>query len=174
MIRDAMGKVWNDPEVDSARKALQAASEAYRKALHDAIGKQDPELRKILMKALDRGGMRGGHDDGPGRFHPPRRGSMEGLLRGLNEEERKIVKAASEKARQSEAVKAAEAKRKSAQGMKEMMAAAREYRNVLHKAMVEADPRVAKLLRRGGGPGRDGRPPGAPERPRPTPAPEAN
>lgn len=58
LIREVMGKVWNDPEVAGARKALHKATEDYQEALKKAVEKENPEALGLMKKMHEKSQMR--------------------------------------------------------------------------------------------------------------------
>ena len=67
-VREALQKVWSDPEVIAARHNLQKASEEYRETMRNALNNVDPEIQPILQKMMmsPRGPGGSGHGNGPG------------------------------------------------------------------------------------------------------------
>ena len=51
-VREALQKVWSDPEVVAARHELQQASESYRETMRNALKNVDPEIQPILQKMM--------------------------------------------------------------------------------------------------------------------------
>lgn len=52
-LHAAMAEVRDDPRIIEARKALEEAHKAMRKAMHDALLEADPSLAPILDKIKD-------------------------------------------------------------------------------------------------------------------------
>jgi hypothetical protein len=49
-VRAALEAAWQDAEVARAREQVMAANDTFRKAMHAAVEKSDPEAAKILAK----------------------------------------------------------------------------------------------------------------------------
>lgn len=49
-VREALDAAWRDKEVEAARDRVMKANEDFRKAMHAAVERQDPEAAKILAK----------------------------------------------------------------------------------------------------------------------------
>lgn len=49
-VRAAFDKIWNRPDVATAREKLNKANEEYRKTIQSALREADPEVAKILEK----------------------------------------------------------------------------------------------------------------------------
>lgn len=49
-VREALDTAWRDKDVEVARDRVMKANEDFRKAMHAAVEKTDPEAAKILAK----------------------------------------------------------------------------------------------------------------------------
>ncbi|MGE0412324.1 MAG: hypothetical protein AB7I98_21450 [Verrucomicrobiales bacterium] len=121
-LRKAFEKVWADPEVVQARHEISRATEAYQKALHEALSQVDPKLaatvermrkanpdglrERFRGKNPDLGGPPPGSPGSPGipGGRPGLRGGLDmlttpGFLGKLEEPQRKLFLETSEKAR---------------------------------------------------------------------------
>lgn len=158
-LREALREVWSDAEVVGAREEIRRATEAYHKAVREAVKGADPSVEP-LMKRLHgfRDGSRSDRGKGNrgGRFFGPERGMEEmmrppGFLERLSDEQRGRFESAQKEARESPEVAAAlealEEVRKEDEAIRgRRLEALRGVRKAFHEAMAEADPEIAELL----------------------------
>jgi len=70
-LRAALREVWTDPQVISAREEVQQASEAYRSAVREAMGRLDPSVVPLLQEMQKEGEGRSRERLGSGPPGPP-------------------------------------------------------------------------------------------------------
>lgn len=175
-LRKAFEKVWSDPEVVQARHEISRATEAYQKALRDALTDVDPKLAGIVerMRKENPAGLRdrfrgrppesdgpsGGPGGGaPGNSRPGGRDFRSGLdmlgtpgfLGKLEEPQRKLFTETSEKARKDPRVESVVAKlqktRESEDTLREeRVKLFRELRKVFSEVMVEIEPGLKEFV----------------------------
>lgn len=142
-------KANEDPEIAELREKMQAAQNAYRKAIEAAVAKEDPQLLEQynqLREAMRAGP--GGHEGSPVSRSIRRREGEPGGYDALSDEERQQLDAARQQAMQSPVVIEARQRRNTANTEEERRTSAEEYRQTLHQAMIEADEKVEELLKK--------------------------
>lgn len=159
-LRKALREVWTDPSVVGAREEVKTASEAYQKAIRNAIGKSDPDVAQMLrrLQSINEGRSRERVGGGPpGRMMGRRDGEYPmgppGFVESLSEDERKRFREAEEKARESESVREA---REALEELRERDEQLRRTRMEIHRrirvatlnAMVEIDPSLEPIRER--------------------------
>ncbi len=164
-LKKALGEIWTDPGVISAREEVHVAAGNYQKALKSAMSKSNPKVAALMSRVQknNEGSVKqflGSRPRPPGGAFPRER-SIEDLLKGsaehwskLSDEQKQKVTKAREQASQDEDVKAAMAELGKLRGQeeafrKERLGSYMKLRQAYHKAMVKADPEVAKLLPKG-------------------------
>jgi len=160
-LRTALRDVWTDPAVITARDEVKSATEAYQKAIREAVAKADPSVVGLMTKAEKNieGRM---HDriGGPpsGRSGMFRRGvdypiSPPGFMEKLTPEERAKFREAEVAAKATPEVKKALAVLKALQKQDEEMRrkrleAHRQMRQAVLNEMVKTDPSLKELQER--------------------------
>lgn len=174
-VRKALQSVWENPEVLQARDEVKRATETFRAAIKKAMQQEDPRVAKLVEKMHRRhkpeGDMHGGR---PPKGRPPRglppgseRGprAPEDMKRGigpegfmgffgdLSEDEKERLKAARQKALESQEFKEMEEKLKAlmeegAQLRKKRVQMFQQTKKEMAKAMIQVDPGVEPLLQR--------------------------
>lgn len=133
--------VNEDPEIAALRAAMQEAQTAYREAFEAAFAKEDPDILEKYQEMHEAMRSRVGI---PGREIVRRR--VGGGYDDLSNKERQQLDAARRQVMESADVVEARQKRNKATTEEERRTAVEEYRQALHKAMIEADEEVEALL----------------------------
>ena len=128
----AREKAMQDPNIQELKKNAEAANEALRKAVREAILKADPGLEEIINRMKDK--MKEGKPGEPREFA------------NLSEGDLKKLRAAREIAKDDPAVKAAEALRDQAKTPEERHAAMEQFHKAMKAALLKADPTLGPIL----------------------------
>lgn len=129
----ARDKAMQDPAIQELKKTSDAANEAFRKAMREAIVKADPGLAEIIKERVkDR--MKDGKPGEPPGFA------------NLSEGDRQKLMAAREKAKDDPAVKAAETLKKEAKTPEERQMAMEQFHKAMKAALLNADPTLGPIL----------------------------
>jgi hypothetical protein len=132
----ARATALQDPRLQELRKNAETANRTFFKAMRDKMLEIDPGLADIVRKqAVERKAWKAWKEEGDS----PGFGS-------LGDGEREKLKSALEKAGGDPAVQAAGKAKREANTPEERDAASREYRKVLHEALLKVDPSVAPIL----------------------------
>ncbi len=157
-LRTALRDVWTDPAVINAREEVKTATDAYQKAIREAVAKADPSVAGLMAKAEKNSeGRMGDRIGGPpgGRTGMFRRGgdypmSPPGFMEKLSpEEQEKFRKAEAEAKKTPEVQEALEAFKvlgKQDEALRrKRLEAHRQMRQAILNAMVKADPSIKEL-----------------------------
>ena len=156
-LREALREVWTDPAVLNAREEVKVATDAYQRAIRNAIGKADPSVAGVLKKLQDTSEGRSQERLGGGppvRMLPRRNGDYPmgppSFLENLSDEDRKKFREAEKAARESDAVSKAQEQLEQLRKEDEMlrrkrMEAFRAIRVATLDEMVRIDPSLAGL-----------------------------
>ena len=138
-VRIAMGKAWNNAEVQAARNKLQAATREYREALRLVLEKEDPGISALMEK--------GRLPEFPPEGIPPyAEGFVRELFQKLDENERKEIPAVTREVfKNPEVTKALEAI--NAAKEEDRQASTRNLRKTLRQILARAKPEWEKRLR---------------------------
>lgn len=198
-LREAVRKAWSDPVVLEARDKLKSAAEDYQNALNAAIKRSSPELTetidslrrdsesafRIYGPSPGKGGGEPGGPGGPGTGGRRDWRNYEGFLtmenppylRDLSPEQQTMYREAHTKAMQADGVKSRlsslrDLRKTDDEMRKQRIEQIRRVHAAIRRAMIEADPRLEKVLPErsmpGGEKGPDGPGPGpSPKPPRP-------
>ncbi|MEM7698805.1 MAG: hypothetical protein AAF236_10410 [Verrucomicrobiota bacterium] len=159
-LREAIRQAWSDPAVVSAREDIRESTEAYQKALREAIDRTNPELSEVLskMQHLSDGSVRDrlGSRPGPkgGERRPPEQMILPpGTFEKLSEEQREALKRSFDSIRETDEFKAATDRLEKIREQDEAIRAKRiEGHRAMRKMMLEAladeDPKLAERLSR--------------------------
>lgn len=171
-LKEALRDVWSDPAVLSAREDVKQASDSYQNAVRDAIKRVDPSVSELVarLQSASEGEARDRLGGGMQMKFGPRRGGdypmgPPGYLDKLSPEQKERYQKAQEKARESEAVKAAKEELESIREQdselrRRQLAAHKKMRRVMLESMVEADPGIEELQKQVHDGDRRGRPGG--------------
>ena len=129
----AREKAMQDPSIQELKKTADTASEAFRKAMREAIIKADPGLAEIIKERVKDKMKMGKAGEPPG-------------LANLSEGDRQKLMAAREKAKSDPAVVAAEALKKSATTPEQRHAAMEQFHKAMKAALLNADPSLGPIL----------------------------
>ena len=129
----AREKAMQDPSIQELKKTADTASEAFRKAMREAIIKADPGLAEIIKERVKDKMKMGKAGEPPG-------------LANLSEGDRQKLMAAREKAKSDPAVVAAEALKQSAKTPEERHAAMEQFHKAMKAALLSADPSLGPIL----------------------------
>ena len=129
----AREKAMQDPGIQELKKTADTASDAFRKAMREAIIKADPGLAEIIKDRVKDKMKDGKPGEPPG-------------LANLSEGDRQKLMAAREKAKSDPAVVAAEALKQSAKTPEERHAAMEQFHKAMKAALLNADPSLGPIL----------------------------
>ncbi len=142
--REVSRRINADPAVAVLHSKLEEARRNYREAFKTAMEKEDPGLLKEY-EVIRQFQMSGRQQ--PWNGMPSQRSTPDNYSH-LTEAEKKQLDAARREAMQSAVVKDARIKRNEAKDEEQRSNAVKAYREVLHKAMIEADKEVEDLLKK--------------------------
>jgi len=161
-LRSALREIWTDPQVISAREEVQQASDAYRRAVREAMARVDPSASTLLreMQSAGEGRSRerlGSAPPGP-RGRPPGIRPPEfapvvppGFLDRFPQSEQERFRRAEAKAQRSEQVEStrrrfAELREQDEELRKSRFEAHLEMRKALFEAIVSEDPGLKEMI----------------------------
>lgn len=174
-VKKALQAVWENPEVLQARDEVKRATEAFRRAIRNAVGQQDPQVAEMVEKMHGGGNSDDWDKKGPGPDgrpvgkapgwddRGPRPSGTEGRGIGpvgllafhgdFSKEEKDRLEEVRKKAMESEEFKQVQEELKALlkQGedlRKQRVEKFHQAREEITKAMIKVDPEVGPLLER--------------------------
>ena len=126
-------KAMQDPNIQELKKNAEAANQALRKAVREAIIKADPGLAEIIKEQMKDRVKDGKPGERPG-------------FANLSEGDRQKLMAAREKAKDDPAVLAAEELMKNAKNPGDRHAAMEQFHKAMKAALLKADPTLGPIL----------------------------
>ena len=157
-LRNVLRVVWTNPSVMIARDEVKSATEAYQKAIREAVTKADPSVANLMVK-VEKSAEGRMHDriggPPPGRSGLYRRSfdypmSPPGFLEKLTPEEQEQFRRAELAAKGTAKVKEARntlnaLQKQDEECLRKRLEAHREMRQAILSAMVEEDPGIKEL-----------------------------
>ena len=147
-FREAVNQVWNAEEVEKRRKEMQEANLAYRTALHSEVRKLETseKMRTVLLKLMK---LRFRQDSRPPAGSDRVNPNLQTESRPLRPDaDRRVLNAARLKAEKTPSVIEAKRNVDKAVTQREKNFASGKYREVMRRAMIQADPRVERIFQR--------------------------
>jgi hypothetical protein len=157
-LRDVLRVVWTNPSVMIARDEVKSATEAYQKAIREAVTKADASVANLMVK-VEKNTEGRMHDriggPPPGRSGLYRRSldypmSPPGFLEKLTPKEQERFRKAELAAKETAKVKEARntlnvLQKQDEECLRKRLEAHREMRQAILSAMVETDPGIKEL-----------------------------
>ena len=145
-FKTAKAAAMEDPKIQELKAEADKASEAFRPAVRESMVKSDPSLTEAVDK-ISKAFKKNANDWKHGKEDKEaKRKQADSPASKLAPEEKSKLDAAREIAKQAPSVQSAEAKLKAATTPESRHAAAKEFHQAMHDAILTADPSLASVL----------------------------